>query len=396
MSNNVNTVNSNTGHSDELAHPDVNNIGMYLNTLGATYYQPRISCQQTQQQPTSTSTSQSLAAQPLTGGSPSQSLMPQSLTAQNLMPQSLMQQQMQQQHMQQIHHQAAAAAVSGGQAYWHAYTPGSLHHNAYHHNHHQAVPGSQQFLDHTEGVLSSWQPHYSHLQYQQQAYLQSQHLHSQQQAQAQQLQMMEWSNEANAGPGQVGQVTSPIGGNVNGGGSDMSHPSTPSSYNSANGVNLQSGCHSNGNNVCQHPRAGSHPVIHLPSLELNAQAAVVTSDVSASSASRGVALPQSSASPCKMEEPSTSSGITDRSRNVLQRGASLVPDDQQLSRDADHQNGARNRSPYGWMKKPSYQSQPKPGKSVSRLPSIVVLFCRARCMLLAILGLRGRAGEKRS
>ncbi|XP_011145996.1 homeotic protein caudal [Harpegnathos saltator] len=317
---------------------NVNNISAYFNSLGATYYQPQRN------------------VHPQTQHTPSQTLTPQSLVPQH-------------QQFPQIHQQAIAATIDA--THWHGYPHGTLHMN-----HQQpATPGSHQYVDHTE--LFAWtHHHYTHLPYppppqsysQFQQYPQSQH-----QSQMQQLQVTEWANNvSNVNSGQNSrQVTG-------GSSSEISHPSTPSTPYSHNSI-------SNGFNQAPHS-ANSLPFaagisspntsqdLTVPSTmasHLSAPSSIATArdpNIPPSNvASRDLHIPTTSATtpatssstPREHNTPSTSS-----SHNVNLQYVSNNMNQQPVSRDIYSVNArGPSRSPFGWMRRPSYQNQPKPGKT---------------------------------
>ncbi|EFN80178.1 hypothetical protein EAI_07584 [Harpegnathos saltator] len=314
---------------------NVNNISAYFNSLGATYYQPQRN------------------VHPQTQHTPSQTLTPQSLVPQH-------------QQFPQIHQQAIAATIDA--THWHGYPHGTLHMN-----HQQpATPGSHQYVDHTE--LFAWtHHHYTHLPYppppqsysQFQQYPQSQH-----QSQMQQLQVTEWANNvSNVNSGQNSrQVTG-------GSSSEISHPSTPSTPYSHNSI-------SNGFNQAPHS-ANSLPFaagisspntsqdLTVPSTmasHLSAPSSIATArdpNIPPSNvASRDLHIPTTSATtpatssstPREHNTPSTSS-----SHNVNLQYVSNNMNQQPVSRDIYSVNArGPSRSPFGWMRRPSYQNQPKP------------------------------------
>ncbi|XP_014478872.1 PREDICTED: homeotic protein caudal-like [Dinoponera quadriceps] len=289
---------------------NVNNISAYFNSLEAPYYH---------HQPQRNTQTQHVA--------PSQP----SLASQH-------------QQFPQIHQQAIAASIDAG--HWHGYPHGSLHMN-----HHQQAPtpGSHhhQYVDHTE-IFAWTHHHYTHLPYPPPPQPYSQF---QQYPQTQQLQVNEWPN--NAGPPASRQIT--------GSSSEISHPSTPStpySHNSiGNGFNQQSsangipyGSPSTSQDLTVPPSTmGSH--ISVPSSVVgNASCDVlhVPSTAASSSTSRDLSTPSTSSS-------HHNAGLQYASNNMSQ----------QTSRSDVYAANARgpSRSPFGWMRRPSYQNQPKPGKT---------------------------------
>ncbi|XP_032678639.1 homeotic protein caudal isoform X2 [Odontomachus brunneus] len=309
------------------------NISAYFNSLGATYYQPQRN------------------VHPQTQHAPSQPLTSQSLT--------------QHQQFPQIHQQAIAASIDA--SHWHGYPHGALHMN-----HQQPpTPGSHQYVDHTE-IFAWTHHHYTHLPYppppqpysQFQQYPQSQH-----QAQMQQLQATEWANNAatnaNGGPNSR-QVT--------GSSSEISHPSTPStpySHNSggngfnqtphtANNLSFTAGISSptTSQDLTVPSTIGSH--LNVPSGSIGA---ANDSNIPSTVTNRDFHNPTSAsatASSSTSRDLSTPSTSSSHNTNLQYASNNM----NQQSRDVYSANArGPSRSPFGWMRRPSYQNQPKPGKT---------------------------------
>lgn len=324
---------------------NLNNISAYFNSLGATYYQPQRN------------------VHPQTQHTPSQPLASQSLVSQH-------------QQFPQIHQLPSTIDAS----HWHNYPHGTLHMN-----HQQSPTSGSQYVDHTE-IFAWTHHHYTHLPYppppqpysQFQQYPQSQH-----QAQMQQLQVTEWANNASAnvnGGQNSRQVT--------GSSSEISHPSTPSTPYSHNSI---------GNGFNQTPQsANSLPFatgigspttsqdLTVPSTigsHLNVPSSIVTandSNIPSTVTNRDFHVPSTSASATVSSSTSRdlSTPSTSSSHNANLQYASNNISQQSISRDVYSANArGPSRSPFGWMRRPSYQNQPKPGKRFSSIiacPSLIL------------------------